>query len=190
MSEENTTPPDPFDPANLRLDQSFVESAGVRKLLTTIPVGKPNKQDFIRVHPDPAFRQLVGLIDLHEEREIYLVPQTLAHELVGEFLPFTLFTTINRQGVTRLWPVRVPDADGRAMEWHRSALEAAERAMTKWIRVTANMSLGAYEVRVSDSTAEPQWPEQTFNELLRIAFKDRLITSLDHPVVKRLRGQA
>jgi hypothetical protein len=146
--------PDPFAPENLRLDQSFVESCGVRKLLTTVPVGKPNRQDFIRVHPSPDYRQMVGLIDLKEEREVYLVPQTLAHELVGEFLPYTLFTTINRQGVTKLWPVRVPDADGRAQEWHRSAAEAAQLGMSKWVRVTANMSLGAYEVRVSDSTAD------------------------------------
>ena len=35
-------PADPFDPENLRLDQSFAETAGVKKLLTTVPVRKPN----------------------------------------------------------------------------------------------------------------------------------------------------
>ena len=30
--------------------------------------------------------------------------------------------------------------------WHQSAAEAAERAMTCWVRVTANRSLGAYEI--------------------------------------------
>ena len=38
---EKTTPPetayDMFDPEKLRLSQSFVESAEVKKLLTTIP---------------------------------------------------------------------------------------------------------------------------------------------------------
>lgn len=43
--------PDPFDPENLRLDQSFVETSGVKKLLTTVPVRKPNNQDFVRVRP-------------------------------------------------------------------------------------------------------------------------------------------
>ena len=33
--------PDPFDPAALRLDQSFSEGPAVKKLLTTIPVRKP-----------------------------------------------------------------------------------------------------------------------------------------------------
>jgi hypothetical protein len=30
----------------------------------------------------------------------------------------------------------------------------------------------------------------SFQELLRIAFRDRLIDRLDHPVIKRLRGIA
>jgi hypothetical protein len=50
-----TTPDDPFDLSKLRLDQSFVESAGVKKLLTTVPVRKPEKQTFIRVHRGDCF---------------------------------------------------------------------------------------------------------------------------------------
>ena len=37
---------DPFDLNKLRLDQSFVESAGVKKLLTKVPVQKPDPQEF------------------------------------------------------------------------------------------------------------------------------------------------
>jgi hypothetical protein len=36
---------------------------------------------------------------------------------------------------------------------------------------------------------DPVWPELTFNAIYRIAFKDRIIRTLDHPVVKRLRGE-
>jgi hypothetical protein len=188
MSEE-TTPLDPFDPANLRLDQSFIESAGVKKLLTTVPVGKPNPQDFVRTHPDQTYRVQVALIELKDDREVYLVLPHIVPDLAGEYKPFVLYTTINRQGVVRLWPVRIPEADGRAMEWHRSAAEAAQLATTRWVRVKANMSLGAYEISVAESVmAEPVWPEQTFPELLRIAFRDRLIDRIDHPVVNRLRG--
>jgi hypothetical protein len=38
--------------------------------------------------------------------------------------------------------------------------------------------------------AEPVWPDLSFQELVRIAYRDRMITSLDHAVVKRLRGLA
>ena len=52
----NQTVPNPFDPAALRLDQSYADTVGVKKLLTTVPVRKPNRQDFVRVHADPAPR--------------------------------------------------------------------------------------------------------------------------------------
>jgi hypothetical protein len=66
-------PSDPFDLSKLRLDQSFVESAGVRKLLTTIPVRKPNPQDFVRVNPNPEYRAALAIIELKDDREVYLV---------------------------------------------------------------------------------------------------------------------
>jgi hypothetical protein len=182
---------DPFDLTNLRLDQSFVESPGVKKLLTTVPVRKPNPQDFVRVHPDPEYRAVLAIIELKDDREIYLVPAPMARELPGEFAMVTIYTAINRQGVVFLWPVRLPSPDGRVNEWHRSAAEAAELAMRRWVRVKPNMSLGAYEMFEAASTIpDPEWPELPFQELLRIGFRDRLVDRLDHAVVKRLRGLA
>jgi hypothetical protein len=184
-----TTPPDPYDLANLRLDQSFVETAGVKKLLTTIPVRKPSPQDFVRVHPGSEYRATFAVIELKDDRETYLLSPLVARELPGEFAMAVLFTAINRQGVVQLWPVRLPASDGRTLEWHRSAAEAAELAMQRWVRVKANMQLGAYEIFEAASTiADPEWPELSFQELLRIAFRDRLVDRLDHAVIKRLRG--
>ena len=37
-------------------------------------------------------------------------------------------------------------------EWHRSAAEAAILAMERWIRVKANMPLGAYDIFEVSST--------------------------------------
>jgi hypothetical protein len=102
-----------------------------------------------------------------------------------------LFAAVNRQGVLFVWPIRPPRADGRADEWNRTALEAAERATKGWVRVAANMTLGAYDVyEAPGQLGEPDWPTMPFKELLRIAFRDRFIDSLDHPVLRRLRGEA
>jgi hypothetical protein len=183
--------PDPFDLANLRLSESFVETAGVKKLLKTVPVHKPNPQDFVRVHPSPEYRDNFPIIELKDEREEYVITAQLVPELVGEFVTKSLFTAINRQGVVFLWPVRLPTSDGKQMEWWRSMREAAELSMQRWLRTKANMSLGAYEMFVAESPmSEPVWPEATYQDLIRLAFRDRLITSLDHPVIKRLRGLA
>ena len=188
-TEAPSLAPDPFDLGNLRLSQSFTETAGVKKLLTTVPVRKPNPQDWVRVHPGSEYRENFPLIELKDEREEYVVAATLVPELVGEFVSKTLYTTVNRQGVVSLWPVRLPDPDGREMEWHRSAREAAELAMNRWVRCKANRSLGAYDIFQAEACiAEPAWPDLTFQQIIRIAFRDRLITSMDHPVIKRLRG--
>jgi len=192
---EPTTPtdpaPDPFDLGSLRLNASFIETAGVKKLLTTVPARKPSPQDFVRVHPSPDYRENFAMIDLKDDREDYLVRPEILPDLAGEVVYKTIFTAINRQGVVFLWPIRLPAPDDRKSDWLRSAREAAEMAMGQWIRLKANISLGAYEITVAESVvAEPMWPELSYNELLRIAYRDRMIDTLDHAVVKRLRGQA
>ena len=67
------TMPDPFKPESLRLDLTFTDGAAVKKLLTSIPVRKPNKQDWLRVHSAEDHRLAVALITLKEDRETYLV---------------------------------------------------------------------------------------------------------------------
>jgi hypothetical protein len=80
---------------------------------------------------------------------------------------------------------------GTLDDWNRSALEAAQVAMKKWVRVQSNRSLGAYEIyEAAAPWGDPEWPDVQFKDLLKIAFKDRLIDTADHPVLKRLRGEA
>jgi hypothetical protein len=181
---------DGFDLAKLRLSQNFSEMVGVKKALLTVPVKKPGRQDFIRVRPGDDWHLETAVLELKEERETYLIDPSLWQELPGEVVPKVLFVTMNRQGVLTLWPIRLPGEDGRHDEWNRSALEAAEMAKRGWIRVAANMSLGAYEVyEAVGNIPEPDWPDTTFEEILRIAFKDRFIRTMDHPVIRRLRGE-
>ena len=181
----------PFDNLSaLRLDQSYADTVGVKKLLTTVPVRKPNRQEFVRVHPDPAYRLTpAAIIEVKEDREVYLVMPDMAPILPGEFSTVTLLTTINRQGTLHIWPVKLPTPEGRQNEWHRSAAEAAERAMKKWVRVTSSMSLGAYEIfEAGGDLPEPVWPDYAFEEILKIAFRDRVVDRADHPLVQRLLG--
>jgi hypothetical protein len=188
MTDE-TKPTNPFDNLSaLRLDQSYADTVGVKKLLTTVPVRKPNRQDFVRVHP--AFRLTpAAIIEVKEDREHYLVTPDMAQALVGEFSMVTLYLAINRQGVLHVWPVKLPGPDGKHNEWHRSAAEAAERATMKWVRVTSSMSLGAYEIfEASGELAEPVWPDLSFRRILEIAFRERLVDRTDHHLVQRLQG--
>jgi hypothetical protein len=180
---------DAFDLAKLRLGQNFAEAIGVRKALLTVPVRKPDRQWFVRVHPDPAYRLDVAVLELKDERETYLVDPALLPELPGEVAPKILFTAINRQEVLFLWPVRLPNVDGRRDNWGNSALQAAQLAVNRWVRIASNMSLGAYDVfEASGEIPDPVWPVVDFKKLLEIGFHDRFIRTLDHPVIKKLRG--
>ena len=185
--------PDPFDTNRLQLSQDFATSIGVKKALLTVPVRKPAKEWFVQVHPDEAYRLQTAVIELKEDRETYLVDRSLWPELATEstFSPRALFAAMNRQGVFFIWPVRLPGADGKVDEWSRSALESAEMAQGSWVRVAANLSLGAYELfQATASIPAPTWPDKPFNELLRIAFRDKFINSIDHAVLQKLRGEA
>lgn len=179
-----------FDPEQLRLAQDFGAMVGVKKALLTVPVRKPDRQWFFRIHPDESWRLTTAIFEDKVDREIYLVDRSLFGELPGEIVAETLFTAINRQGVVFLWPVKLPQSDGRQDAWKKTSMEAAELGMKKWVRVAANMSLGAYEVfEASGEFPAPVWPEVDFPELLKVAFRDKFIRNIDHPVLRRLRGE-
>ena len=186
--------PDPFDPASLRISPDFATNAGVRRHLLNIPIRKPTKESFVRTHPDPAYSLETLILELKDsDREMYLVAPHLRADLASEPTvgPRRLITSVDRQGNAFLWPIRVPAPDGRVDTWNQSALEAAAMARESWVRVTANMTLGAYDVATSTGiVVEPEFPALRFAEILRLAFKDRRIDSLDHPVLRRLRGES
>jgi hypothetical protein len=88
--------------------------------LITVPVRKPNRQDFVRVHTDPAYRlSPAAIIELKDDRETYLVMPAMAPALPGEFATATLFTAINRQGVLFLPCSSTSTPCGRALNVQR-----------------------------------------------------------------------
>lgn len=183
--------PDPFNPESLRLPQDFGAALTVKKALLTVPVKKPNKEWYIRTHPNPDYQLRTAVIEIKNPDEIYLVRQDLWPDLSDEitFTTKLLILAVNRQHTVFFWPIRLPGSDGRVDNWSSSALEAAEMATHRWVRVTSDMSLGAYNVHYADYDAEPVWPERSMTDLLRVAFKGRYIDSMDHLVLRQLRGE-
>ena len=180
----------PFDPKRLRIAGAFSQGPTARRIMTNVPVRKLNRQEWFRVHPDPDMRLDTLLLEVRDERLTYLVAPDIAPAIPGEAVAKTLYATITRQGVVLLWPVRLPDEQGRLDEWNTVAHQAAQRAETNWIRLAANMGAGTYEVyEAMDQIGEPDWPDLTFERILEMAFKDRYIDNLDHPVIRRLVGE-
>jgi hypothetical protein len=97
---------------------------------------------------------------------------------------------LTRQPWLFFWPIKLPGPDGRRDEWSRSALKAADLASRQWVRVVANMGLGAYDVfQATGNLPDPDWPDMPFRDLLHIAFKDHFIADANHPILRKLRGE-
>lgn len=189
-SESPENPPlDPFDPAALRLDPNTAAGAiGVKRKILSIKVGKPDKQEFVRVHPDETFRLDTAIVEDKVNREAYLVAPALWSELPDFIVPVRICAAVNRHGTPFLWPAKLPDKD-RPMAWHESMLEAQEIAVRSWVRVQADMSAGSYAVfEATGNLPQPEWPELSFQDMLRLAFKSRFVDSMHHPYVQDLLG--
>jgi len=173
----------------LRLDQNFADLAGVQRVINIVPVRKPGRQEFFRVRSGEEWNMRTPVLDLKEEREIYLVAPALWTDLQEEIKEVCIFTAINRAGGVFLWPARMPSG-GRGDTWAESAIDAAQRAQTRWHRMVADMKSGVYALYEAPANlSEPEWPAPSFNELLDMAFKDTYIDDFNHPVLKRLRGE-
>jgi hypothetical protein len=181
--------PNPFDPDSLRISGD-IGSVGAEKLLVKIPVRKPNKQEYFRIHTSNEYRLLCAILEMKEEREFYLVTPDVLPILAEDVRHVELRLCVSRQGVYFLWPVPMPGNDGRTNSWHVSAREAAARAERGWIRMVANMSEGSYSLYLATGAIpDPQWIDKPLPEVLELAFKDgKLIETADHPIVKQLNG--
>lgn len=173
--------------AGLRIDTSFADTPfGVRKPLLTVPVRKPAKTTFFRVHPEHHLDTFA--VELKEERETYFVRGREVADMLSEFLaPVRLRLVVTRQGDAMLWPVKLPREDRRRDEWAKSANEIAGLAERKWLRLSPNMGLGCYEAyEATADLGDPRWPEEPWLSILKIALRDCVIDSADHPVARQL----
>lgn len=162
----------------------------MRRVLVSVQVRKPHRQEFFRSHPDPNMALAVAILEIKQDRQSFIVSPELAPYLPGEAVAKLLTPTMTNHGALSLWPIKLPDEQGRLDEWNTVAFEAAERAKTKWVRLMANMAAGAYDVlEAAAPFPDPTWPKITLEQILELAFKGRVIDTMDHPVLRRLRGE-
>jgi hypothetical protein len=190
-TEDSNSPPlDEFDPARLRIKANVTPGIGVKVEVMSVPVRRPSKQTFVRVHPDEALAVDLAIIRLEDDNLTYLVEPNLLVELIDQFKVERLYTAIDAQGNIFLWPVPVVDQE-RPSDWHLTHHEIAREARRAWVRPQANRALGAYEaIKPMGELPEPKWPcDLTMKGLLEKAFKNRFIRDMDHPVIRRLQGR-
>ena len=72
---------------------------------------------------------------------------------------------------------------GSPCNWFISKKACIEESMGKWLSMTTNKDEGIYESSVA--TEQPELPSGApeFNEALELALEERIIDSLDHPIL-------
>ncbi len=178
-----------FDLNALRLPANYGATLGVKKLLTTVPVGKPGKTRFCRIHNGGEWVFAAYILKIEGTDETYIVRPHIAPILGRLARPVQLHAAIDRSGNLSLIPVFLPGDDGKRNPWHESLAQAVELAKTRWVRIEANMSAGAYDVlEATGNLAEPVWPDSSMGDLIQVAFRGKIIDCESHPVVQTMLG--
>ena len=187
---KNTVPSTEGGLESLRLSPNYGATLGVKKLLTKVPVGKPKRPQFFRSHPSDEMTFPAMILESKETRESFVVVLEVAQEISELVRAVMLQVAIDRQNNVFLIPVPLPGEDGTRNPWHQSLAQAVEHAKRKWIRIAANMHVGAYDVYEAEGELpEPEWPEHDIDELVKVAFRGNVIRDLDHAVIQQLLGK-
>src|SRR5262249_49352231 len=98
-----------------------------------------------------------------------------------------LYRCINRAGEIFLWPVKMAGPDGKLDRWNSDAHIIAEQATKQWVRMRPGESTYVKTTCSPEAgVPEPNWPTMSFEEVMQLALRDRVITSVDHPVLQKL----
>lgn len=174
----------------LRLSPNYGATLGVKKHQTTVPVGRPKKPVFFRAHLSDDMTFPVMFLENKEARESHIVMPDIAQQITEMLRPVMLHAAIDRQNNVFLIPIPLPGESGLRNPWHESLAQAVEQSKLKWLRISANMHIGGYDVYQAEAALpEPEWPDYDIETLIRVAFRGKIITALDHPVVQSLLGR-
>jgi hypothetical protein len=180
---------DEIDLEEFRIHQDFT-GVQVRGEMTFVPVQKPNSQDWVFIPSKNTVEwTTVPLLELKQKREFYLVSPAVAASLDGDVTTRLLVPYADKEGGLFLWPIRLSDARGDLNSWVASAIRVVNDYNDRWIRIKARLNAGCYEVFEAPTVSPaPIWPTDGIKFFVNRAFKGKIITFLEHPIIRQLKG--
>ena len=182
--------PSAFDPSRFKINPNKQTGGEVRNFLTHVPVRKPSKQQFVRVHPSPEYRLNCAILKMEDDDRPFLVVPEM-HKALGEEIKYVdLRLAIDRQGNFFLWPVPPTQNTGSENTWNVTQRDIANKAEHLWMRMISNQAISSYFGKEAEGgIPEPHWGSDTMEYYLKIAFGgEHIIETEDHPVIDKLRG--
>jgi hypothetical protein len=189
---EPITVGNPEAAASLAIDQSHMEEfASMEEESSIVECRRPPKGIFFTVRSETTKawqdRGFYFLLEM-EGRDPYLVAPDIANQKKDEDVirPVLIVRYVTMAGEEGLWPLKLDQPDARSNPWNKSALNIlALAASGKWVRIVSAKNQKHYRHQVSKRKFEevpPQFSNRSFADLINVAFKDRIIVSLDHEI--------
>lgn len=183
----------------LRLDKLRTKSNVLKGVWTDpsrIPVlTRPEPNTWVRVRPGEEYTAVIDLLvatnasNSNDRNPLYVATDAVRPELERFIKPHRVAVGITyHEKVEFVWARGVGSGDNT---WTASIMRAMDRAETHWVALESDRALGEYKSNVAPRSGEwgdPKWHDRTLEDVLGLAFRDRVIDTLDHEVAKRLLG--
>ena len=171
------------------LEISPRDQIGAREILSVIAVRRPKNNEFIRVPLLPQYSLTTAIFEDKDENETYFIAPAIRPLVISGAVTKMLTLTVNQLGHTFIWPVPCDEGQSRKSTWNESARAGYHRAKTIWVKLVSDRAAFMYRLYEAEGQLpEPRWPTTPFGQLLSLAFRNRIIDTEDHPILKAQRG--
>jgi hypothetical protein len=182
------------DIASLAIDQKHAEAfANEDEAPPFLGCRKPPKGVYFTVRKETPGekwkdRGLFFVLEI-EGRDLYLVAANIANLKKEEDVirPLLITRFVTMAGEEGLWPTKLDQPDTKSNRWNRTAQKALAAAENQWIRLINAKTY--WHWKSSPQTLEekpPNFSNRSFSDLIKQAFEDRIVTTLEHEIWKAL----
>jgi hypothetical protein len=178
--------PDAAD--DLAIDQSHLEEyANPGSESSVVECRRPPRGIFFTVLAEtgePWKNRAFYFVLQIEGRDPYLITPSIAKMKDEETIRAVMLVRyVTMAGEEGLWPVKLNDQEGKSNAWNTSAQNILKLAETKWLRmVNAKKHYRHQPSKKTLDEVPPKFTNRPFKELVDIAFKDRVVRTLDHEI--------
>jgi hypothetical protein len=191
MERQMADKPNDVDDIEELWTDTGVDDVIAEQHIGSVPNGKP--KDYFRTHPDKSYRRRTEIYTHKPEGVIeethYIIGRALRGR-IAEARPCILVTVVDREGVPRLWPVKLAREGEKDMVAWSTARNAVRLGLTKWVKLL--WVKGSYQTReaLPGYAPDPDFKKlPPFNKLVRMAFGEHgVIRNTNHPVYRELFG--
>jgi hypothetical protein len=193
--EASTVPPgeviyNPLKLSSLRTKSGVLK--GVWSDPSRVPIyTRPEVNTWVRVRPGDEYTDVIDLLvatnasNSNDRNPLYVVTDNARPELERFLKPHRVVVGITYHDKVQFLWVRAISTGSNS--WTESVMLAMDEALTDWISLETDHALGEYKRHHGPRDWEdPEWSDQTLEDVVNLAFRDRIIDSLEHPVAKRL----